>query len=337
LLARAIMRICLALMLVACAAPSIATPPDASGGDELLGWTVGARGQAGFVLEFGDPSRPIAQRARAHIAGVVRSAAPRLAAVTTDDASILTVENLVRDSHLLTFRADLKSAGAGDADVVLRDAAGAEIDRMTFHVRASDVLDLNRAWGAGDALVLGGEVERMHVTTMTAGVVTAGVGAVQFTLAGALSPASRDQAPWLYSEGDEVFFRAAASGTGTITAVAPEATTAVTLSMVSTSSLTALTANPSALDVPTNGTGVVAVGALAGSAPVFGARCRWSNAAPLTIDLKSVVGGLSGIGEQTGFIGSGPAFLYSVAGPPGTYNPTCTIGALTTTISVHIR
>ena len=33
-------------------------------------------------------------------------------------------------------------------------------------------------------------------------------------------------------------------------------------------------------------------------------------------------------GEQTGFIGSGPAFLYSVAGPPGTYNPTCT-GAVT--------
>lgn len=330
------MRICLALMLVACAAPSIATPPDASGGDELLGWTVGARGQAGFVLEFGDPSRPIAQRARAHVAGVVRSAAPRLAAVTTDDPSILAIENLVHDSQLI-FRADLKSAGAGDTDVVLRDAAGTEIDRMTFHVRPSDVLDLNRAWGAGDALILGGEVERMHVTTMTAGVVTAGAGAVQFTLAGALSPVGRDQAPWLYSEGDEVFFRAAASGTGTITAVAPEATTTVTVSMVSTSALTALTANPSALDVPANRNGVVAVGALAGGAPVFGARCTWSNAAPLTIALNSVVGDLSGIGEQTGFIGSGPAFLYSVSGPPGAYSPTCTIGALATTISVHVR
>ena len=333
------MRICLALMLVGCGDSSIATPSDASAGDELLGWTVGPRGQAGFILEFGDPSRPIAQRARAHIAGVVRSAAPRLATITTDDASILTIENPVRDSQLI-FRADLKSAGAGDTDVVLRDAAGAEIDRMTFHVRASDALDLPRAWGAGDALVLGGEVERMHVTTMTAGVVTAGVGAVQFTLAGALSPVRSEQAPWLYSEGDEVFFRAAASGTGTITAAAPEATTTVTVSMVPTSSLTALTANPSSLDVPANRTGVVAVGALSGSAPVFGARCTWSNAAPLTIALKSLLVELSGtssIAEQTGWIGSGPAFQYSITGPPGTYSPTCTIGALTTTLSVSIH
>ena len=333
------MRIGLTLMLAACSGSSVATSPDA-GVDELAGLTAGPRGQAGFTLELGKPSRAIAEHARTYIVGVVRSAAPRLVAVTTDDASILAVEDLMQDDKQFSFRVDLRAAGAGDTDVVLRDSAGGEIDRMTFHVRASDTLDLPRPWGAGDALVLAGEVERMHVTTVTAGVVTAGVGAVQFALAGDLSPATSAEAPWLYSEGDEVFFRAAASGRGTITASAPDATTTVGVSLVPSSSLTGLSANPSSLDLSSNRSGVVAIGALSGSAPVHGARCTWSDTAPLTIELQPLVIDLSGtpsIGEQTGWIGSGPAFLYTVSGPPGTYSPTCKIGGLTTRVSVRIH
>jgi hypothetical protein len=258
----------------------------------------------------------------------VRSTAPPLATVTTDDTSILTVENLIRGANQI-FMVDVLAPDAGDTDVVVRDAAGTEIDRLTFHVRATDVLGLSRPWGAGDALVLAGEVERLHVTTITAGVVSAGVGAVQFTLAGDLSTATNNQAPWLLSEGDEAFFRTAASGSGSITASAPNATTTVNIRVVPPASLAALTADPSSLDVSSNRAGVVAIGALSGSAPVYGARCTWSDVGQLTVALNS--------GEQTGWIGSSPVFLYSIYGPPGMYSPTCTIGGLTTTLSVRIR
>jgi hypothetical protein len=335
---RAVMRISLALVLVACGDSSIATPADAPV-DELVGWTLGPRGQAGFALEYGPPSRAIAERARADIVVAVRSTAPPVATVTTDDTSILMIEKLTRGSNQI-FTVDLGAPSAGDTDVVLRDAAGAEIDRMTFHVRATDVLDLRRPWGAGDALVLAGEVERMHVTTTAAGVASAGTGAVQFTLAGDLSTTTSDQAPWLFSEGDEVFFRTAAGGSGSITASAPNATTTVTIQVVPPTSLTALAANPSSLDAPSNRAGVVAIGALSGSAPVYGARCTWSDVEQLTIALKPLLvdlSDLSNLGEQTGWIGSNPVFLYSISGPPGIYHPTCTIGGLTTTISVRIR
>jgi hypothetical protein len=305
-------------------------PPDAPPLDELAGFpTIGPRGQAGF----GVTDTPIAQRAGSWVFGRVRSTAPALASVTSDDTAILAIDKLEPNSDL-TFLVTFHAPGAGDTDLVLRDGNGAEIDRLTLHVRPSDALA-----GAADALVLAGAVERLHLTTMTAGKVTVGTGAVAFQLSGDLTAATDDDAPWIFGEGDDVFFRAADTGAGAIAADAPNTTAMSAVTIVPPSALTAITTSATSVTTVEGVEANVGIAAVANGAQVHGVRCTWSNAGALAITLESIYGDLStSFGLQDESIGGDSTFVYSIHGPKGTYHPVCTVpGGLSTTIGVQIN
>jgi hypothetical protein len=328
------------LLLVACGshADPIDTPDAAAVDDDLSGYpTIGPRGQVGFALEFGTADRAIAQRATAFGFGKVKESAPALVAVTSDDENVVTADQLTPAAgHTFTIR--LRGAGAGDTDLVFRNVDGIEIDRVRLHVRATDTLAIDRPWGAGDALVLAGEVERLHVTTVTAGEVTVGTGAADFVLTGALTTAAAADAPWFFGEGDQTYFRAASAGAGKITAQAPNTTTDVTVAIVAPAALTAITVSAASVSFAAGHEGNVTIGATAGSAPVYGVRCAWAAPVGLTIKLESLYGDLQNLGLQTGWVGSTPSFVYSFTGSQGTYQAVCTLpGGLSTTINVQIN
>lgn len=327
-------------MIAACNSATDPIGPDAHDPpqDELAGYpSVGPRDLAGFRLQLGSCDRPIAQGADASLLGEVRRTAPNVASIVSEDPTTFTVGTFMPATDL-TFAVQLHAVGPGDADVVLRDSLGDEIDRIALHVRATDTLDINRAWGAGDALVLAGEVERLHVTTKTAGAVTVGTGAVSFSLAGALAAATKTDAPWFFAEGDQIYFRAGASGTGTVTASAPDATAEVTLSIIDPTALTAITVSPADVRFTAGREGNVAIGATAAGVPVYGVRCTWVAPPGLEIKLESIYGNLEHLGLQTGSIGSEPSFVYSIKGSPGMHQPVCTLpGGLSTTIPVRIE
>jgi hypothetical protein len=295
---------------------------------------LGPRGQIGFC--DGDcflvADRIIAQGSHVNLLGQVAATAPAPATFTSTDPSVLVIGAPAQLSSQ-HFQVPVQTKGAGDADVIVSDAAGVEIDRFTLHVRPSDELAFDHSWGAGNPLVLAGAVERFHVSTKTAGAYTAGTGAVKFTLGGALAPARPSDAPWLHSEGDQVFFLAGPSGQGTITASAANTAVTLTIDIVPASALTAVSADP-ARPVFTAGSGqVLTVTASAAGRPVFGVRCDWAAPAALQIQPHD-----SAPLWEGGFIDADePGLGYGFQGPPGTYDATCTIpGGLALTIPIEL-
>jgi hypothetical protein len=77
----------------------------------------------------------------------------------------------------------------GDADLVLLDGAGGELDRVTVHVAATAQLEFTRGW-QGDGPIL---VENVPITSFqvrkrdAVGRILLGAGAVRFTVGGTLS------------------------------------------------------------------------------------------------------------------------------------------------------
>jgi len=304
--------------------------------DELDGYpTIGKDGQAGFGLEFGNCDRAIAEHATASLFAVVRKTAEDPATVTTDDPSILEVTKVKvsdDDPHFITW--STHAVTSGDIDLVIRDSRGGEIDRVTLHVLPTDTIAINRVWGSGPVRILAGAVERIHVTTLTNNVVTAGSGAVEFSVSGDLAPATAEDAPHLFSEGDDAFFTAGASGTGTITAAAPNATLDVDVAITQPSELTSIARSPESIRFSAQDDATVSVGAMVGNEPVFGATCTWtSQPAGLTIEL----GDHPFFGEQHGYLDSSPGFVYTLTGRPGSYTATCTMpNGLSTGVAVVV-
>lgn len=310
---------------------------DAPPPDELGGYPCTGKGdQVGFGLELGRCERVIAERATAWVFAHARKTGPRPASVTSDNPGILEVvdSELYDDSpELITF--DVRSVTSGDADVVVRDSGGIEIDRVTLHARPTDQIEITSIWGAGPVHILAGAVERIHVRTRTQGVITAGSGAVEVSVSGDLTIATREDAPLFYSEGDQGFFTAGASGTGTVTASAPNTSLAIDVAITQPSELTSITRSVDALEVDGSDPGRISIGAMAGAAPVFGAQCTWSTVpAGLHIELADH----PSYGEQSGFLDSSTAALiYTVSNQPGTWSATCTMpNGLSTTIPVRI-
>jgi hypothetical protein len=76
----------------------------------------------------------------------------------------------------------------GDAELILRDAANAEIDRVTVHVVAAATLEFTRGWqGAGPIILENLPITIAPVTKRDGSIrILLGTGAVHFTLTGPL-------------------------------------------------------------------------------------------------------------------------------------------------------
>ncbi|MEO8550954.1 MAG: hypothetical protein ABI678_13305 [Kofleriaceae bacterium] len=323
------------LFAAACGGSSTGTPDAMPGGDVLAetcrSLPHGPHDQACFSLDLGDPARVIAQRSHTTLFGYARID-HTIASATSDDPALFTIGALTLSDvtdNPRGFTLPLTAATAGDGDVVLRDADGAEIDRITAHSRPSDVLALDGDLSA-PALVLAGEVTTLLVTTKTDGAITVGTGAVSFTPSGGVTAATKDDAPWLDRFGDIGFFRVAADGA--IQADAPDATASVALTAVAASALTTITAMPTTLSIAAHDSKTVAIGASAAAGPVHGPRCTWSNANALTIAITD------GFFEEANLgLGNPAVYHYKVEGPAGDYTPICTLpGGLSVTLQVHV-
>ena len=291
----------------------------------------GPHDQACFSLNLQDPATVIAQRSHTTLFGYSRAERP-IASATSDDPALFTIGLLSigdPNENARDFTLGLTAAKAGDGDVVLRDVDGAEIDRVTLHVRPSDELALDGDLSA-PALVLAGEITTLHVTTKTAGAITAGTGAVAFTPSGGVAAAMSSDAPWLDALGDTGFVRV--TGDGAIAAQAPDATASVAITAVAASALTTIAADPMTVSIPAGDSKTIAIGAAAAGTPVYGPRCTWSNTGGLTIAITQGLFDVSNDG-----LGKPAVYHYKVEGPAGDYHPICTLpGGLTVSPSVHV-
>ncbi|HEY0250257.1 MAG TPA: hypothetical protein VGC41_01980, partial [Kofleriaceae bacterium] len=252
-----------------------------------------------------------------------RSSAPLAVAVTPVDPTIVEISKFQQLDSYPYFFFNIKGLAAGDTALVLTDANGAEIDRGTVIVRATDELALDGP--TVDATVLEGSVLPFHVTTKTAGHVTYGTGAVTFALTG-LTAASSADSDLTWWGGDDVWVQA---GTGSIDATAPDATAHVTTTTVPLTAVTVLT--PSATEISNKGSfssAYVRVKATtAMGTPVYGAECTWTTQ-PSGVNISGYAQSIAG----------NPAIEYGFGGTAGDYTATCTIGSLATPpIAVHIH
>lgn len=290
--------------------------PDAR--DELAGsqW-VGVDNQAAFYLELGNPGRTIAQGSRFSIEIQPRSTAPMIVSATAD-GWIIDPPTYTDPYTFVSFVATAPLAG--DPDFVLRDASGAEIDRYTMHVRPSDELAFDGP--VRTATVLAESTASWHLTTKREGNVTVGTGAVTFTLNG-LAPGN--PADVGRNDGDRVLFE---GGTGSIDAFAPDASAHIDLTAVALAELTSIT--PAATDVSGGDLlrpyATASIRVDAGSSPVYGAACMWSQLGRLTVS-KPYNGG----------VGGDASLSYDFFGPAGDYTPLCQIGQLSTMLHVHLH
>lgn len=295
-------------------------------------FTTGPHDQLCFSLDLSPTDGIIAQRSTPSLFGFARTGAV-VASATSETAGMFTFGAITlgdASEDPRSFILPVTGVAAGDGEVVVRDAAGNELDRVTLHVRASDELALDGDLSTAP-LVLAGEITTLHVTTKTAGQVTHGSGAVQFTPSGGVVAADRTDAPWLTAGGDTGFFRIGASGA--IAADAPDATASVSVTAVPASALTAITADHTTLSFAHGDDAVVAIGATASGTPVYGPRCTWSNNAGLAIDLTHSI-----FDPANGGLGKAAVYHYKIeSDTAGNYQPVCTLpGGLTVTLQVHV-
>jgi hypothetical protein len=216
----------------------------------------------------------------------------------------------------------VNSAAPGQTQVQLVDATGKLVDQVTVTVTQTAKLAVTQGWSGVAPLVLEGSTQTFHVTTVDANNHTLiGTGSVAFELTDPLS----------HADGTLVFGDSFAftghSGSGTISARAPATTVVQPVTVIPLAALTSLsgTVQPNSTD----SSGVYAnvdVVANSASGPVYGAPCGW------TVNDASVVMQSQGTASLESPAKSSTKFKL---GNAGTFNATCAIGAVSTTVSLH--
>jgi hypothetical protein len=205
------------------------------------------------------------------------------------------------------------SGRPGDADLILADAAGNEVDRVTVRVAPTAALLFDQGWDGGTPTVLAGSLQGLHVTTLGAdGEVLVGTGAVRFSLSGTLAafPDDEAQPPWW--GGDETTFTGGPGG-GVVSADADDGHVEVPITFADATQLTHFALRSVAGDQPL--TRDVFVSAAAGDVQLYGAQCDWrwpGRTQPLWID--------------GGWIGAEAATHYRfTVERPGRYSAVCVL------------
>jgi hypothetical protein len=170
-------------------------------------------------------------------------------------------------------------------------------------------------------LVLAGSAQYFHVTTTdSGGHTTIGTGSVSFTLAGTLSPT-------LSLAGGDAYGFTGTPGTGSVIATAPGGASArLDVGVVPMNAIQRLDAVKHGNSVDSSGTyATVDITAYAASGPVYGAACAWTASDPSVTVRNQSLGSL----EQTA-----TAATQLALGKPGSFIATCTLGTLSTTVSL---
>ncbi len=211
---------------------------------------------------------------------------------------------------------DVESGVPGTAQLELVDGAGHVVVSGVVTVVPTAQLRPNRGWSGATPIVLEGEAQTFHVTTLDVnGKITKGDGSVNFALGGTLQPAVA------LVDGDAIAFTGSA-GTGTIDASCPNATLSQTFDIVPAAAITSLDMTGV---VGQNDQAVVTVVPQSAAGPVYTGGCAWQvSDTSVTLD-ADVTPRLD--------LGPGEVAVFNV-NRAGTFTISCTVAGQTATVSI---
>ncbi len=201
---------------------------------------------------------------------------PAFVQVSSSDSTIATFTKM--DSNVAAV-----TAAAGDADLILADGSGTEIDRVTVHVAAVGQLDFQQGWSGSSPLILENvPITIAPITKRDAGArILLGSGAVHFVVSGnlmSLGPTPPVSASAPQSVIESLVIEGAA-GAGDLTATNGTATFDMPVTVVSLTDISKLEAESVGSVLGSGGASVdtgVSVTASTDSGAVYGAACAWA-------------------------------------------------------------
>jgi hypothetical protein len=222
----------------------------------------------------------------------------------------------------------VQTAQPGDADLVLLDGAGVEVDRVTVHVAAAAFLYFDSGWAGANPVVLAGtpiygvDVEKHDAARR----LLLGTGAVHFSVDGTLTllgPPAPSSGP--VSVIETVRF-SGQPGLGTLAATSAEASLSVPVTVLGISVLSGLHATLTATMLGPNDTvdALVETNVTAGADLVYGTTCVWTVSDPSVQILPQATPDHLSRPPNDDVI-----FRMTKAGK---FSATCTVGPLTVTI-----
>jgi hypothetical protein len=216
----------------------------------------------------------------------------------------------------------LTSGAPGQTQVQLLDHSGKLVDQVIVTVTQTAKLAVTAGWSGAAPIVVEGSTQTFHVTTVDANNHTLiGTGSVRFDVPDPL------QLETSLTFGDAVAFSGHA-GAGAITARAPATSVVQPVTIVPLSAVTSLSATVRANTTDSAGVhGNVTVVANSSAGAVYGVHCSWSIADPsVMLQSESTTNALDSAPQSTSL------FLLT---KPGTFDATCTSGAVSTTVTLQ--
>jgi hypothetical protein len=226
---------------------------------------------------------------------------------------------------------EVVTAAPGDADLMLLDAGGTEIDRVTVHVAAVAQFDFMTGWaGSGPVVLEGIPITTAPITKRDSGVrILLGASAVHFSVSGTLTslgapPPTDPAAPPTILESLVV---QGTAGSGAIHAANGSQTLDLPVTVVTVNDLNKLVAGVQGSYLGSGGGTVdsnVTWQVSSAGGLVYGASCTWTVSDPsVLMDNMQPANQLDR--EATGFL----VFKMS---KPGTFMATCKVGSLSVSV-----
>lgn len=273
------------MLLVASACDVLADDDDDSdlASRDTRGWgdTPGVRAIAGFSGQmFGGHGRPLAVGVIGGSVTVgIAATAPDIGGLRSSDPSIFEVASGYPSGRSITTT--LMSHHSGNADLILFDQAGAEIDRTPVSVADSTTLVLDEEWRDAMPTILAGSAVPFHVTPFgrdRAGcdVALLGTGSVAFQVTGTIT-----QEPMSLGGDDTLLL--GALGDGTVKATSPTTSVDVPIHVVDATALTAIEA-PDTIIMSAPEIDFTVTLRAGSSVRVLGAYCVWQTPPGIWID-----------------------------------------------------
>jgi hypothetical protein len=209
----------------------------------------------------------------------------------------------------------------GQTQLQLVDANGKLVDQVNVNVAAVAKLAVTQGWSGAAPLVLESSSQSFHVITQDGNARTLiGTGSVAFDVVGALHKIDG-------VFGGDIQGFAGVPGSGSVTARCATASSTLPVTVVPLTAIGGVTATVK--PNTTQGTqtyGNVDVVANSAGGSVYGATCHWTTSDPsVTVNQQSATTLESAPKASTSFL----------LAAPGTFTATCTLGAVSASVSLH--